>query len=314
VALNQTFTWFVLGSTIIGFLIHYAGDAARYLHVAPPNIEIRRQIREAGISLLKSLLDAKVGPENKREYEYDRIIVVGHSLGSIIGYDILTHLWPRYNDAPAPDGTPTENPALDALEALARTRSAADWSVAHYQTAQSAYLNELKSRKNPWRVTDFITLGSPLAHGRMLLARQEAEFARKESEREFPICPPFLEEVDKVTRFSYQSGDYWVPHHAAVFGPTRWTNLYFPCRCTLLGDVIGGPVSPAFGPGIRDVSVQTSIWNGIFSHTFYWTFPKNEKKEKTPDWIKELRKAVRICQTPKPEKRIQPAAGAVTPP
>jgi hypothetical protein len=312
VIVTATTAWLVLGSTIIGFLIHYAGDAARYLHVGPPNIEIRRQIREAGINLLKNLLDAQVGPENNKTYEYDRIIVVGHSLGSIIGYDILTHLWPRYNDAPPPDGTPIENPALDALEALARNSSTSDWSPTDYQTAQSAYMTELESRKNPWRVTDFITLGSPLAYGRMLLARQEAEFERKERERECPICPPFLEEVDKLTRFSYQPGKYWVPHHAAVFGPTRWTNLYFPCRCTLLGDVVGGPVAPAFGRGVRDVSVQTSIWNGIFSHTFYWTFPKNANEE-TPDWIKELRKAVRICQTPNPEKPIQPVAAAVTP-
>ncbi len=309
---TATAAWFVLGSTIIGFLIHYAGDAARYLHVAPPNIDIRRQIREAGINLLKSLHDAKVGPENEKKYEYDRIIVVGHSLGSIIGYDILTHLWPRYNDAPVPAAMPTVNPALDALETLARSSSAANWSVTSYQTAQSAYLTELESRGNQWRVTDFITLGSPLAHGRMLLARKDAEFDRKKIEREFPICPPLLEEVDHLKRFSYKPGKFWVPHHAAVFGPTRWTNLYFPCRCTFLGDVIGGPVAQAFGPGICDVSVKTNIWHGIFSHTFYWTFPKNEKNGKTPEWIAELRNAVRICQTPKLVKPPKPTPVATT--
>jgi hypothetical protein len=25
--------------------------------------------------------------------EYDRIVIVGHSLGSVIGYDITTHAW-----------------------------------------------------------------------------------------------------------------------------------------------------------------------------------------------------------------------------
>src|SRR5437764_393830 len=73
--------WFLFGSTLIWFLTHYAGDAARYLHVAPPNIQGRRQIREAGIDLLEKL---------HQSGEYDRIILVGHSLGSVIGFDILT--------------------------------------------------------------------------------------------------------------------------------------------------------------------------------------------------------------------------------
>jgi len=56
-----------------------------------------------------------------------------------------------------------------------------------------------------------------------------------------------------------------------VFGPTRWTNLYFPCRFIVRGDVVGGPCRSVLGIGINDVAVSTSLRRGFFSHTLYWT-------------------------------------------
>jgi hypothetical protein len=288
--------WFLLGSSLVGLLINVAGDAARYLHVAPPNIEIRRRIREAGIQLIQQLHSSS---------EYDRIIVVGHSLGSVIGYDILTHLWTRYHDVHvAVAGNPVAYPAMDALEALAGQTLAGNLNANLYQAAQSTYLAELQNQGNKWLITDFVTLGSPLAHATVLMAQNSNEFMRKKSEREFPTCPPVLEEMTvnkaKEKKFAFKSGAVWVPHHAAVFAPTRWTNLYFPCRWTVWGDLIGGPVAPWFGPGIQDIEVETNLRCGIFSHTLYWSFPKNRAGGATPSWIDSLRKAVRICETPIP--------------
>lgn len=300
-------------------LVNYAGDAARYLHVAPPNIGSRRVIREAGVTLLQTLHEAREAG-GKRKYE--RIILVGHSLGTVIGYDILTHLWPRYHTSRA-HGVTSVTAALEALEGLAREaadneagkRAQAPDFAARYQAAQAAYFQELAGMGCEWRVTDFLTMGSPLAHGDFLLSRNAAEFARQKATREFPTCPPTLEEVtleDKATKerkFSFIPGT-WLPHHAAVFGPTRWTNLYFPCKAVVVGDLVGGPVAPVFGPGVVDVPVKTSIWRGLLSHTFYWDFPSGRQSGDAPDWIESLRKAVRISEpvTPHPLPPEPPAA------
>ncbi|MEW8268619.1 MAG: hypothetical protein AB2731_20955 [Candidatus Thiodiazotropha sp.] len=81
----------VLGTiaiSFLGFLMkEVVGDAARYLRPAAQNIQRRQEIRTAGVDLLKNLHDRG----------YDRIIIVGHSLGSVIGYDILTYAFQAYN-------------------------------------------------------------------------------------------------------------------------------------------------------------------------------------------------------------------------
>ena len=68
--------------------IGYIGDAARYLRNDPSNIAQREDIRRDGIKFLKRL---------HKDGEYDRIILVGHSLGSVIAYDLLTYLWIDFN-------------------------------------------------------------------------------------------------------------------------------------------------------------------------------------------------------------------------
>jgi hypothetical protein len=293
--------WLWIGAHVIwlvvaGFLIHFAGDAVRYLYVAPPNIEKRRLIREAGIRLLKTLHEAKNEDGSRK---YNRIILVGHSLGSVIGYDILTHLWPQYNTGYESGNKNQSTKALDDLEDLAQRKTQDKDFVENYQTAQSAYLEELRAQGNKWLITDFVTLGSPLAHGILLLARTEKEFDLKKQQREFPTCPPILETISdkhlKLKKFTFKAGETWLPHHAAVFGPTRWTNLYFPCQFVLWGDLIGGKMVSAFGAGIRDIAVKTNLRLGIFSHTLYWSFPTDKVDGiEVPSWIVQLRKAVRI--------------------
>jgi len=76
------------------FGLQYAGDAARYLSPRPENVGVRQAIRSAAVDLLTGLHD---DPTWRR---YHRIILVGHSLGSVIGYDALTHLWQRRHHPP----------------------------------------------------------------------------------------------------------------------------------------------------------------------------------------------------------------------
>ena len=263
----------VVMPTIVGVLTNYVGDAARYLYAAPTNVQRRHAIRSAGVKVLTSL----------HERDYDRIIVVGHSLGSVIGYDILYHFWAQTNTTP-----PTaKNPAYDALEALetltAKIDSGAAATAGEVHAAQRRYFNELRANGVPWRVSDFVTLGSPLAHAAILLARDGPDLEAKLGQREIARCPPLLEDTQRhgqiLRRFSYPADQVQrTPHHAAVFGPTRWTNLYFPNRLLLWGDLIGGPLRHLLGAGIKDVPVQTKLWRGLLSHTLYWS-PEPEPKQ-----------------------------------
>ncbi len=249
-----------------GILVNIVGDAARYLHVAPANIQTRHEIRSAGVKLLHALHE---------DNSYDRIIVVGHSLGSVIGLDILYHAWTAYNrDTAGKTGATCQQ--LAYLEEIARNVDDECYAgkIDDIQMAQHGYFDELVANGSRWRVTDFVTLGSPLAHAEVLLADGKTDLEDKFDARELPRCLPALEASQHQPPrrlFSYPpDADARLPHHAALFGPTRWTNIYFPCRLLVWGDLIGGKLDPLFGGAVRDLPVNTSRWLGFFSHTCYW--------------------------------------------
>ncbi|MEW8427637.1 MAG: hypothetical protein AB2654_18860 [Candidatus Thiodiazotropha sp.] len=269
----------VLGTiaiSFLGFLMkEVVGDAARYLRPAAQNIQRRQEIRTAGVDLLKNLHDRG----------YDRIIIVGHSLGSVIGYDILTYAFQAYN---VPKKAASEvHTAHDAIEKIAQDSSAESTSdIDDVQKAQRNYFNEFTDPakiNGPWRVTDFITLGSPLAHASVLLADDDESLAKKVALREYPSCLPALEQKIRTTdadnrHFSYgpqasrtNNKEVKIPHHAALFAMTRWKNLYFPCKYILWGDLIGGPIPKTLGKEILNQPVGTEVRNGFLTHRFYWS-------------------------------------------
>jgi len=265
---------------VVWLLREFIGDAAVYLDDAPTNIQRRHEIRSLGVTLLKSL----------HERGYVRIVVVGHSLGSVIGYDVLKYAWAEMHRSvdPAQQGA---NDALKALEAM--LQPGVQFDQATYAGAQAAYLAELQAAGHPWRVTDFVTLGSPLTHAEALLAEDRKALQRKMADRELPTCPPATETVAGVP-----GGHIWykgeadgrvVPHHAAPFAVTRWTNLYFPSHWLIHGDFIGGPVAGQFGAGVRDEKVRTSACLGFLAHTKYWMQPA-----KGDTHIEELSRALML--------------------
>jgi hypothetical protein len=282
-------------------ILAYVGDAAIYLSPSPRNIETRHSIRSAGVDLLRKLHDCG---------EYDRIVMVGHSLGSVIGYDILTYAWQYFHDA---HGC-VDHPKNDALKAAQKAaadlkRGSADAGEAWRQASTALWL-ERRADRCPWLVTDFVTLGSPLGHGDLLLANSTADFRRRVRERELPTCPPELEKGDVFSfpvHYQTESGDRrttYVPHHAACFAVTRWTNLYFPNRWFLRGDFVGGPLVPLFGQGVRDVPVATSKRSGWLAHTNYWKRdPRDDDKADAP--VARLREALDLRQEFQ-RKRTQP--------
>ena len=248
------------------FVVNFAGDAARYLEPRPENIARRQEIREAGAELIDAL-------HEKRRYA--RIVVYAHSLGSVIAYDILSHTWAR--NSRTRDPVPrTSSKALRALEDLVNTHSCPSPApvIDAVQAMQHEAWSEYRRNGFQWRVSDFVTAGSPLAHASWLLNLDaKTQFADLVRERSFPTCPPETERIKspapntqrEVFTFTHAYADpdnarakrsVQVPHHGGLFALTRWTNLFFPYRGLLDGDPVGGPLAPCFGRWIKDIKLR----------------------------------------------------------
>jgi len=75
-------------------LIEIVGDAATYLHSSPATFRAKKDIRDYSSRLINDLHEAK---ESDGSIKYDRIIVVGHSLGTFIAYDALQQCFAQRN-------------------------------------------------------------------------------------------------------------------------------------------------------------------------------------------------------------------------
>jgi hypothetical protein len=271
--------WFTVVAVLAAFqyfLIYFLGDAARYLSSHPRNITLRNAIRTDGIRLLRALHDPARG--------YDRIIVVGHSLGSVIGYDVLALLWQEYNEIYR-EPKPHDQPAMKAVAAAGHAFEGADSekTLQEFRTRQHDLWLEQRTLGNPWLISDFVTLGSPLTHAQLLLAKSKEDFEQRIRQREFPTCPPVTNAGQAYTQSQKQTYEkdgqkfsLFTLHHAAPFAVTRWTNLYFPAKFGLFGDFVGGPVRQDFGAGIQDLPVTTRTGHGwarftLYAHLLYWT-------------------------------------------
>jgi hypothetical protein len=273
-------SWKFARSTL---LLAFAGDAARYLEPKPGNIARRQEIRRAGVDLLEALHDSG---------RYERIVVYGHSLGSVIAYDILSHTWTRRSRRrrEGPPGEPVmSSRALSALEDVLNPRqNAPPTEHADVPRLQHAAWQEHRANGFSWLVTDFVTAGSPLAHARWLLnADTRVSFDDLVKERTFPSCPPVTEDLPTPTpgrvrraftfthaypdpNSSNRTRSVQVPNHAALFALTRWTNLYFPLSGIIKGDPVGGPLGDTFGKWVSDVPLEhPSGGIGGFAHTYY---------------------------------------------
>lgn len=298
---------FVLRALRDTFLVNYAGDAARYLEPRPENIARRQDIREAGAKLIDALHD---------KGRYSRIIVFGHSLGSVVAYDMLCHTWTKRSRRR--DAVPTTGSyALRALEELLNPRpgQCMAMGIDSIQAMQHAAWSEHQHNGFLWRVSDFVTAGSPLAHARWLLnADENTEFDDLVRERSFPTCPPQTEAIPSpapgVTRqvftFTHAYEDeedprktrsVQVPHHGGLFALTRWTNLYFPYTGLINGDPVAGPLAPCFGKWIKDVKLRKTK---SFAHCRYIA------RSLEPEAVSQVRAALNL-QPRRPLSDFAPA-------
>ena len=255
--------WALIGRVMA---IDVLGDAARYLLPHPGNIAHRQTIRKAGVELIQNL---------HASGRYDRIVILGHSLGSAIAYDIVRYAWA---DMHVEHRRPSAPAFKDVVE-VERKLDVKDPDVA--QNIQWRAWRQQRLNTQPWLVTDLVTVGSPLTYADVLMAITPQAFEEAKADRILPECPPTaeVEPRSQHRRVTYDTSyedvlerrkrTFTVFHHAAPFAVTRWTNLFFEVGALgLTGDVIGGPVAPRFGPWVRDVPLKAPR-RGM-THTWYW--------------------------------------------
>ena len=141
-----------MGLVATSFITPYFGRVVRYTRAKPDNIAARKQIRERGLALLSEL--------HKKEYE--RIIVVGHSLGSILAYDLISYFWaehrPRVSSPPARTNSrrcSDIEAALQQIETALREietkcadpKTVLAPAVAAFHTAQTKFAHLLRTRQ-----------------------------------------------------------------------------------------------------------------------------------------------------------------------
>jgi hypothetical protein len=118
--------WVNLLLTILGLCLGFAlkyiglpifGDVARYVSTAPDSVSARSSIRERGLKLLRALHGPmpgiRIADDSFGDVEpYQRVVLVGHSLGSIIAYDVLRLFWMERG---ATRNNPPDKKSTDAL-------------------------------------------------------------------------------------------------------------------------------------------------------------------------------------------------------
>lgn len=340
-----------VAALVSNVFVKRVGDVVRYTSARPQNVAIRQKIREAGVELLEEL---------NSDRKYDRVIVVAHSLGAIVAYDVLTHAFSRCNEtlnfdkvykanlaAATKKGVKEEDfefthqPALRTVEDIvndvaskARAGEEASLDVEVYRAAQRAAQRELVQYECPWRVTDFFTLGSPLAHAEFLVTDGIVDLRKAQVKRRLPTCPPVQEYKggrDKGFFLAFTTpslkrrpGAPRIPHHGTMFAFTRWTNIYSPRRWVVGGDIVSGPAGRVFGLPVRETGsdkiheisgiqehavlperdASGKVLEGhripLVTHNSYWNLKAEtgapEVTEKVPHHIQVLRNALNLLE------------------
>ena len=257
---------------ISDILYGYIADAAKYLSNHPDNISAREEVRMGGLKLLTDII---------KSGKYQRVIIVGHSLGSVIGYDILSMAWARFVDeiqASEKDRSFITG-GFHELQELAKTNSKPN-AIQEFQKKQRLLRTRLAENDIKWIVSDLVTLGSPLSFANFLITRNRADFIEKsEKFRLLLKCPPHgqLSESAFSSRPSGGKFTSYFPTYNALFLLTSWTNLFFR------RDPIGGPVRILFGRGIVDIPVDHGVYG--LAHVKYFS-PRSEAARKLKNVLK----------------------------
>lgn len=289
----------ILLPVIMSFFLDYLGDAAVYLDPNPNNISERNKIREEGIKLVQGLHTSG---------EYNRIVLIGHSLGSVIAYDIVKFLWNQfyntYTEKALGDyfkkGEKKNNEEAEKILLASKVFEKKEDGVKNlcmkcekqnsiiYQIAQNEAYKYIKTFGNEWLITDLVTIGSPLAHAKHLFTDSESDLKELINLRDYPVCPPYTAKpfksfvmgakVDISSETLAQTDGN--PNKVAL---RKSEKVYYyshssPFAVTkwtnfyFSNDIVGGPLSNHFGKGILDVEIKNKGGWGLFpaGHTKYW--------------------------------------------
>lgn len=265
-------------------------DVVRYLDVSPRSYTVRRNIRQGMMDLLQSLHD---------KGRYSRVVVVAHSLGAYIAYDAITSLWAsmcKFHCGPITDEPGASIPldGVAALEEKARLlldhpteglTEAQQLDLDQYRAAQFEVWKNLRRQGNPWLITDFISVGTPMYMADLLLAGSRQRFLTLVKTAGLPQCPPLngFQPVEGELRppgaYAWNNRGRHVLTHGAPFAVVRWTNLFFRADNGWNGDWFGDALRPLFGKGIVDHPIAGNIPGrrapGI-AHGRYFNFPDDE--------------------------------------
>ncbi len=313
------------------FLKTVMTDSARYFSNEPPNVAKRDDIRRSGVALLERL---------HASGQFDRIIVVAHSLGTVVAYNILDHYWGTVRAKL--EGAGAQRLALQAVErASAKLDEAIDADIPacrlEFRRAQREYSKALAQLgtwniqagrfESAWLVSDLVTLGSPLTYAKLLSVDSHGEFTAKMNKfYRLPACPPVSGEDTTIDGELHRKlHDSWLgetlgrpnaPLPAAVFAATRWTNIYFTNNGFTGGDIVGGEVAPTFGRGVVDVKIDRRRLSAGFLHNDYWRWPSQSKVSAwqaagetraytpPPRHIERLRQALNLFENPQQEVQL----------
>jgi hypothetical protein len=282
----------VVATIVLGILskllFNYLGDAGRYLDPSPENISERQAIREDGMKLLKNLHESG---------RYQRIIIVSHSLGSVIAYDLIKFLWNEYYKsfdkekfaALYQSADKQKLREIESSEEASKNLGSLNESLENFQNAQGKSFEYLKAIGNKWLITDLVTIGSPLSHAGHLFVQKDGLFAKLKEQREYPTCPPHFQYLEKTNIINSKSfivagidNPLVMKHfnHSSPFAVTKWTNIFYS------SDFVGGPMKEVFGAGIKDIEIRNNNWFFVYpkGHTEYWSI-KNQKNVLNNLWL-----------------------------
>jgi len=271
-------------------IVSHFVDVIRYLDTSPRSYAARKAIRKGMVDLLETL---------NQDERYDRVIVVAHSLGGYIAYDALTYYWTQVNQD---FDRALDKEAIDELEKAAKPLMRIPWLafkghgnlLAQFREKQKRLWFAMRKAGNPWKVTDFISVGTPMYMADILFTKNREAFDDRVRKRHLATCPPRSDYASNVAdvsddpEFSYpheikgqdasgrkQHVESDVLYHAAPFSVVRWTNMWFPARLSFFGDWFGGPLANLFGYGIRDIPLKGAPWWRRFApalaHAWYFT-------------------------------------------
>lgn len=267
------------------YFVNYLGDASNYLSFKPANIEARNEIIKEGMDFYNSLVDSEM---------YDRVIIIGHSLGSIIGYDIITNLWEVNYTKIAKGDSEFEQERLTTLNSIIQGEKNETGKT--YQELQFDTFKEYTKYLDKWLISDFISLGAPISYIDFLTIGS-VPFDELITNEEIHLSPPVL---DSSTGDIFFNRPYHIKGKKEIFNLItktssfaiiRWTNIFF--KKDFIGgkakrlfdkDFIEGKTKRLIDKGVKDVPIPNGRnWFPLNpkGHSNYW-------QEESPTAIKEL--------------------------